>query len=107
MPKGPQGQKRPADVLANAVVVAKIATGELVEKSEIPETPTPARSESLVAGRGANRALGRSLPANGKPSRRRLLTNAGAIARIKPAFCAQETSRSCHRTRHPERSPHA
>ena len=29
MPKGPQGQKRPADVVGCAVHVAKIATGEL------------------------------------------------------------------------------
>ena len=31
MPKGPQGQKRPADVIGNAVLVAKIATGEIEE----------------------------------------------------------------------------
>ncbi len=36
MPKGPQGQRRPADVNACAVMVAKIATGELVEKTERP-----------------------------------------------------------------------
>lgn len=29
MPKGPQGQKRPADAVANAVTVARIATGEI------------------------------------------------------------------------------
>ena len=29
MPKGPQGQKRPADAIARAVMVAKIATGEV------------------------------------------------------------------------------
>lgn len=29
MPKGPQGQKRPADAVANAVMVARIATGEI------------------------------------------------------------------------------
>jgi hypothetical protein len=29
MPKGPQGQKRPADVNARAVMIAKIATGEI------------------------------------------------------------------------------
>jgi hypothetical protein len=29
MPKGPQGQKRPADVIGTAVMVAKIATGEI------------------------------------------------------------------------------
>jgi len=28
MPKGPQGQKRPADVISNAIKVARIATGE-------------------------------------------------------------------------------
>lgn len=31
MPKGPQGQKRPADTVANAIRVAKILTGELAE----------------------------------------------------------------------------
>jgi 2-keto-3-deoxy-6-phosphogluconate aldolase len=29
MPKGPKGQKRPADVISNAVHVMKIATGEI------------------------------------------------------------------------------
>ena len=33
MPKGPQGQKRPADVIGAAVMVAKIATGEASEKA--------------------------------------------------------------------------
>jgi hypothetical protein len=31
MPKGPQGQKRPADTVANAIQVAKILTGEIEE----------------------------------------------------------------------------
>jgi hypothetical protein len=31
MPKGPKGQKRPADVISNAVTVMKIATGEIEE----------------------------------------------------------------------------
>ena len=31
MPKGPQGQKRPADTVANAIRVAKILTGEIKE----------------------------------------------------------------------------
>ena len=31
MPKGPQGQKRPADVIGAAINVAKIATGEIAE----------------------------------------------------------------------------
>ncbi len=32
MPKGPQGQKRPADVISNAVKVMQIATGEIEEE---------------------------------------------------------------------------
>jgi hypothetical protein len=31
MPKGPKGQKRPADVIGNAVHVMRIATGEIAE----------------------------------------------------------------------------
>ena len=31
MPKGPKGQKRPADVISNAVHVMRIATGEIAE----------------------------------------------------------------------------
>jgi hypothetical protein len=34
MPKGPKGQKRPADVISNAVTVMKIATGEIDETTE-------------------------------------------------------------------------
>ena len=32
MPKGPHGEKRPADVIGAAVKVAKIATGEIEEE---------------------------------------------------------------------------
>jgi hypothetical protein len=31
MPRGPQGQRRPADAIGRAIMVAKIATGELPE----------------------------------------------------------------------------
>lgn len=34
MPKGPKGEKRPGDVIGAAVMVAKIATGEVEEKRE-------------------------------------------------------------------------
>jgi hypothetical protein len=36
MPKGPQGQKRPADVVGNAVRVMQIATGEVEETRRDP-----------------------------------------------------------------------
>jgi hypothetical protein len=32
MPKGPQGQRRPADTIGCAIMVAKLATGEISEK---------------------------------------------------------------------------
>lgn len=34
MPKGPRGEKRPADVIGAAIKVAKIATGEIQEDTE-------------------------------------------------------------------------
>jgi hypothetical protein len=33
MPKGPQGQKRPADAIGLAVMIGKIATGEIEDNS--------------------------------------------------------------------------
>lgn len=36
MPRGPQGQKRPADTIGCAVTVAKIATGEIEEEVKTP-----------------------------------------------------------------------
>ena len=54
MPKGPQGQKRPADVIGNAVHVAKIATGEIAEsgyaqpnKAKSGRAGAKARTEAL------------------------------------------------------------
>ena len=35
MPKGPQGQKRPADVIGAAIQIAKIATGEMPDSRPI------------------------------------------------------------------------
>ncbi len=34
MPKGPEGQKRPADVIGTAIKVAKIATGEIEDTAD-------------------------------------------------------------------------
>jgi hypothetical protein len=42
MPKGPQGQKRPADVIGNAVHVMRIATGEETE------TTPPQKNQAAV-----------------------------------------------------------
>ena len=34
MPKGPRGEKRPGDVIGAAIMVAKIATGDVEETTE-------------------------------------------------------------------------
>ncbi len=34
MPKGPRGEKRPADAIGRAVMIAKIATGEVEDERE-------------------------------------------------------------------------
>ena len=38
MPKGPRGEKRPADVIGAAIKVARIATGEEAEDRATPES---------------------------------------------------------------------
>ena len=45
MPKGPQGQKRPADAVGCAVQVAKIATGE---EEETTPTKKPSTLKRLL-----------------------------------------------------------
>ena len=35
MPKGPRGEKRPADAIGRAVHIAKIATGEVDDEREL------------------------------------------------------------------------
>lgn len=59
MPKGPQGQKRPADTHAAAIMVAKIATGEIEETKPQPKSAAAelgskggrARSQSVSSER--------------------------------------------------------
>jgi hypothetical protein len=46
MPKGPKGEKRPADVIGAAITVAKIATGEIEEAKR----PTRGRSGGKRGG---------------------------------------------------------
>jgi hypothetical protein len=38
MPRGPKGEKRPADVNARAVMIGKIATGEIEDVRPTPES---------------------------------------------------------------------
>jgi len=55
MPKGPQGQKRPADTVANAIRVAKILTGEIDEDTESDDGKDPAARALGKKGGAARR----------------------------------------------------
>ncbi len=54
MPKGPQGQKRPADVVGNAVHVMRIATGET--EDAVPEDGKDPAAKALGKKGGVARA---------------------------------------------------
>jgi hypothetical protein len=55
MPKGPRGEKRPADVIGNAVMVMKIATGEIEETAPADDGKDPA-AKALGSRGGKARA---------------------------------------------------
>ena len=56
MPKGPQGQKRPADVIGNAVRVMQIATGEAEEDYDPKELEKDEAAVELGSKGGKARA---------------------------------------------------
>ena len=53
MPRGPKGEKRPADVIGNAVPVMKFATGEIEET--VPDDGKEPAAEALGKKGGAGR----------------------------------------------------
>src|SRR5262249_389008 len=77
MPKGPRGEKRPADVIGAAVMVAKVATGEITEH---PQKESPA----ALLGRAGGKARAKKL----SPQQRRRISFYGpdssmrAISRV-------------------------
>ncbi|MGA2289815.1 hypothetical protein [Bradyrhizobium sp.] len=52
MPRGPKGEKRPADAIGNAIMVAKIATGEIDETATTDHgsifMPLPAKASPFI-----------------------------------------------------------
>jgi len=77
MPRGPKGEKRPPDAIGNAIMIARIATGEIVEQTEtLPDGKDPA---AVALGRkgGAARAAGMSA------KRRKEIAKKAAKARWK------------------------
>ena len=74
MPKGPKGQKRPADAIGAAVLVAKIATGEEEEAEDKKASSAAAQLGSLG---------GKKRAANMTPERRSEIAKKAAEKRWK------------------------
>ena len=76
MPKGPRGEKRPADVIGAAVKVMRIATGEETEELDaVKEAPPPA-----LGSRG-----GKARAEKTHPAKRQAIARKAAKARWQPA----------------------
>jgi hypothetical protein len=56
MPRGPRGEKRPADVIGAAVMVAKIATGEIEDTKRARIKRRPQKPQK---GAGRRKAVNR------------------------------------------------
>lgn len=74
MPKGPNGEKRPADAVGLAVHVARIATGEIEDTPDTDDGKDPA-ARALGKKGGAARAASMS------PERRAEIARAAAAKR--------------------------
>ena len=74
MPKGPKGEKRPADVIGAAVMVMKIATGELEDAAR-----DDGKDYARKGGQKGGAARAQSLT----PARRRAIAKRAAKARWK------------------------
>ena len=57
MPKGPKGQKRPADVIGNAVRVMEIATGQRDEEYDRPAKDQAAAELGRKGGKARAKAM--------------------------------------------------
>jgi len=63
MPRGPKGEKRPADVIGNAVHVMKILTGEIEDTIPTTESEGKDLAAVMLGAEGRKGARGRSFGA--------------------------------------------
>src|ERR1700730_19060351 len=70
MPKGSQGQRRPADVIGAAIMTARIATGEI-------EEALPIAPKRAIGGKAGGKARAQRL----SPEERQAIARKGARAR--------------------------
>jgi hypothetical protein len=78
MPRGPKGEKRPADVIGNAVHIMRIATGEIEDRK-----PTPEEQGKDAAAAAMGRKGGAARAAKMTPERRAEIARKAAKSRWK------------------------
>jgi hypothetical protein len=59
MPRGPKGEKRPADAIGNAVHVMRIATGEIEDKVADDGKNRAAQALGRLGGKARAESLGK------------------------------------------------
>jgi hypothetical protein len=77
MPRGPKGERRPADAIGNAVMIAKIATGEIEDIT----TEDGKNAAAVALGRMGGKARAEGMTAK----RRKEIAARAADARWKKA----------------------
>lgn len=82
MPKGPKGEKRHADTVQNAMLIGRIATGDVED--------TPSKAPNRAKG---GKAGGKARAAALTPSKRRKIAKKAARARWPNGSTGTNTSR--------------
>lgn len=78
MPTGPKGQKRPADAIARAVKIGRIATGEIED-----DIPTPEAEGKDPAAVSMGKRGGKARAEKMTPERRAEIAKTAAMKRWK------------------------
>jgi RNase adaptor protein for sRNA GlmZ degradation len=78
MPRGPKGERRPRDVIGNAVHVMRIATGQITD--DVPTVESEGKDPAAVAlGRKGGKARAEAISAR----KRRQIAKKAAASRWK------------------------
>jgi len=75
MPRGPKGEKRPADAIGNAIMIGRIATGEIEDLT----TDDGKNAAAVALGRMGGKARAKSMSAK----RRKQIAKKAAESRWK------------------------
>jgi hypothetical protein len=76
MPRGPKGERRPADAIGNAIMIGRIATGEIDDLT----TDDGKNAAAVALGRMGGKARAEGMTAK----RRKEIAKKAAKARWKP-----------------------